>query len=55
MDLKSDWIKGADISSLPEVEAAGGRFYDLPDSLWGKGAPKGRMRGSSRNRAPSRS
>ena len=28
MDLKADLIKGVDISSLLEVEAAGGRFYD---------------------------
>ena len=28
MDLKTDLIKGADLSSLPEVEAQGGRFYD---------------------------
>ena len=42
MDLKSDWIKGADISSLPEVEAAGGRFYDLPDALpLGERCPEG--------------
>ncbi len=28
MDLRNEFIKGADISSLLEVEAAGGRFYD---------------------------
>ncbi len=26
------WIKGADVSSLGEVEAAGGRFYDAADT-----------------------
>ena len=28
MDLRNDLIKGADISSLLEVEEAGGRFFD---------------------------
>ena len=27
--LRPDFIKGADVSMLPEVEAAGARFYDV--------------------------
>ena len=35
MNLQTDLIKGADVSSLLEVEAAGGRFFDeIPDKAF---------------------
>ena len=57
-------IKGADISSLLDVEECGGRFYDESPvtshqgkpSPWGEGAPVrtlGRMRGAPRQKTPS--